>query len=268
MGRIGKIEGLSLKLSSLGVRIISLSLAVAIILVWEYGSGVLFDPFFLSKPSVIIAQLVTMLFEGNLLYHMEITLYEAIIGFIIGFVLGVGGGYILGHLPKAYHALSPYVLAFYSTPSLAMAPLFVIWLGLGIESKIALAGLVVFFIMFLNVVSGVREVDTQLLDVMKVMKANYWEILAKVEFPSIIPWIISGARVTIPLAYVGAFAAEFISSNRGVGYLVQAALGYYDTPVIYVVLLVIAVQVLAMNVALNKIQDHLLSWRAKEVVVI
>ncbi|MGB9063032.1 MAG: ABC transporter permease subunit, partial [Pseudolabrys sp.] len=146
-------------------------------------------------------------------------------------------------------------------PKVALAPLFVLWFGLGIESKIALAAALVLFLVFLNTFAGVRQVDQDLIEIARLMKATRLQVIAKVIVPSAMSWMFAGLRVSVPYALIGAVIGEMVASNKGLGYLVQFSGAQFDTAGVFAVLIVIALLAMALNFLVDVVQNHLEQWR-------
>ena len=161
--------------------------------------------------------------DGSLWFHSWITIQETVAGFILGSVGGIVLGFGIGRNSRLAEILDPFVLAVYSVPKVALAPLFIIWFGIGIWMKIVLAAVTVLFIVFFNTLAGVRNVDRDLTDAVWLMGAKPRDILMKVLVPSAMGWALTGVRIAIPYALIGAIIGELIASNRGIGYLISAS---------------------------------------------
>ena len=219
---------------------------VFMLLIWQVVSGNLVDPFFISSPTAVVARLWTWTREGSILPHIWATVYATFLGFIIGAVLGVFGGIWLGLSPFFSRLLSPYIWAFNALPKVALAPLLILWFGLGIQSKVALSAVLVVFLVFVNTFSGVREVDQDLIDGVRLMKAKRHQILTKVMLPCATSWISVGFK---------------IASNKGLGYLVQRAGSEFDTAGAFAALAVIALIAVVLNEFVQAIQTRLERWK-------
>jgi NitT/TauT family transport system permease protein len=239
---------------------------VAFLLAWELASGRIFDQFFLSKPSHIAASLWAMLTKEALLYHMQFTVVEALAGYVIGAAAGLLLGFMLARLEFVYRIVEPYVVAFYGIPRIALAPLFILWFGIGITSKIAVAAIMVFFIVLINTIAGIRSAPAQLVQVARVMGASEWDLTRKVVFPAATPFIIAALQITVPQAMIGAIVGEFISSNRGVGHLINRAAGFLDTPGLFAGIFALLVIVLVMNYAITRLGNHLMRWNPRKTL--
>jgi len=240
-----------------------LAFAALFFAVWEIASGRVVEAFFVSRPSAIVASLWAMLSREALLYHLQFTIVEATVGYVIGAVAGLALGFLLARLDAVYRIIEPFVVAFYGIPRIALAPLFILWFGIGISSKIAVAAIMVFFIVFINTIAGVRAAPPQLLQVARVMGASEWDLVRKVIFPAATPFIIAGLQITVPQAMIGAIVGEFISSNRGVGHLISRAAGWLDTPGLFAGIFTLLVVVMVMNVGIGLLGGYLMRWNPK-----
>lgn len=238
--------------------------AAAFFAVWELASGRIVDQFFVSRPSAIAASLWAMATKEALAYHLQFTIVEALVGYLIGASAGLVSGFLIARSDLVYRIVEPFVVAFYGIPRIALAPLFILWFGIGITSKIAVAAVMVFFIVFINTIAGIRAASPQLLQVARVMGASEWDLVRKVIFPAATPFIVAGLQITVPQAMIGAIVGEFISSNRGVGHLISRAAGWLDTPGLFAGILALLVVVLLMNVGITALGNHLMRWNPKQ----
>jgi NitT/TauT family transport system permease protein len=236
-------------------------LGIVILLAWQGASGRLVDDFFISNPVEVAERLWQWIADGSLLLHIWATVYETLMGFIIGAVGGVVLGIWLGVAPFTNRLLSPYLNALNALPKVALAPLFVLWFGLGIASKIALAAVLVLFLVFLNTYAGVREVDQDLIDGARLMRATRAQLIAKVIVPSAMSWVFAGLKISVPYALIGAVLGEMIASNRGLGYLVQFSGSQFDSAGVFAVLIVIALLAVALNFLIEMVQHRMQLWR-------
>jgi NitT/TauT family transport system permease protein len=228
---------------------------------WQWASGRLIDPFFVSSPSLVFGKLYTWLLNGELFHHLSITLYATAIGFVIGSAIGFALGLLFGKFAFLAEVMDPYITALYSIPKLALAPLFIIWFGIGIESKIAVSASIVFFVVFLNTYSGVREVNPLYIHATQIMGASQWAVMRTVIIPSATAWVITGLKVSVPYALVGTVIGEFMSSNRGIGFIIAQATGLFDTNSVFAGILVLAVVGAVINSILKRVEGWLLRWR-------
>lgn len=237
------------------------ALGVVILLLWQGASGRLVDNFFISNPIDVGRRLLDWIADGSLFIHIWATVYATVLGFIVGSIGGVVLGIWLGVSPFTSRLLNPYLNALNALPKVALAPLFVLWFGLGIESKVALAAVLVLFLVFLNTYAGVREVDQDLIDGARLMKATRTQVITKVIIPSAMSWVFAGLKISVPYALIGAVLGEMIAANRGLGYLVQFSGSQFDSAGVFAVLVVIALLAVALNFLVEFVQRRMQQWR-------
>lgn len=214
---------------------------VVVIAGWQFASGTIVDPFFVSKPSEIWRELSALVTSGSLLLNTLATLQEAAIGYAVGAISAVAFGFLLGRMRWLGEVLDPFVTAFFCIPKLAIAPLIILWFGIGLESKVVLAALLTFYMTFWNTYAGVQKVDNDLLNVVRVMGATPWQLTREVIFPASIGWTLVGLRMSVPYALMGAVVGEIMAGNKGLGYLVQANASQFNTAGVFAVLIVLAI---------------------------
>jgi NitT/TauT family transport system permease protein len=228
---------------------------------WEYSSGRLIDPLFVSSPSAVGMRLWRWIVTGSLWTHLSITLYATAFGFVIGAGVGFALGLLFGRNQTVADIFDPYITALYSIPKIALAPLFIIWFGIGIESKIAVSASIVFFVVFLNTYAGVRDVNPLYIHATRIMGGGSAEVLRHVIIPSASTWVITGLKVSVPYALVGTVIGEFMSANRGIGFIISQATGLFDTASVFAGLFVLGVVGAIINVALRHTEAWLLRWK-------
>lgn len=241
-----------------------LGLLATLVITWQLGSVWSGSEFYISTPSAIAASFWAILRSGELLFHASITTVEALAGFLIGGSAGVFVGLILGRSRILADILDPFLTAIYSLPKVALAPLFVLWLGIGIEMKIVLAAVTVFFLVFLNTYTGVRSVSREQLTVLRLMGASEWQLVSKLVLPSAITWVFAGLRLSVPYALIGAIVGEIIASNRGLGYLISNAASKFDTPGVFAALIAIVALTMLLNLAVKTLEHILMPWKEAE----
>jgi NitT/TauT family transport system permease protein len=249
------------------VRIAQLVVLVTFFGIWQVVSGqpgdrwVLIDEYYVSRPSDAFAEIQEWWTEGVLWNHVWVTLQETLVGWFIGGVGGMLVGFALGIGRIASRILNPFVMAVYAIPKLALAPLFLLWFGLGMQSKVAFVAAVVFFLIFFNTYSGVREVSVDQLDQLRIMGASSLQAHLRVTVPSAMTWVIAGLHVTVPYAFVGAVVGEMIAANRGLGYLVQRASQSFNTAELVGAVIVLVLLALVLNGVVSAFERFLLRWR-------
>jgi NitT/TauT family transport system permease protein len=256
----GRARKLS-EMSGSAMLLCQLALGAAILVAWQVASGWLIDAFFISNPADVARRLATWTADGSIFLHLWATLYATLAGFVIGAVIGFVLGIWLGISQFMSRLLNPYLWSLNALPKVALAPLFILWFGLGIESKIALAAVLVLFLVFLNTFSGVREVDRDLIDSARLMRATRFQVITKIVMPSAMSWVFAGLKTSVPYALIGTVLGEMIASNRGLGYLVQFSGAQFDTAGVFAVLVVIALLAVALNLVVEMVQARIERWR-------
>ena len=220
--------------------ILSLALLVVFLAAWQWGPGLLGIPPFIIPPlSMVYQEFLRMLAVSALMTHTGITAAEVIAGFVLGSLLGAFFGYILGMSPTAEFALSPYILALQIAPKVAFAPLFILWMGFTVYPKILVAILIVFFPVMVNVLSAIRTVDPDLINLARAFKATRAQIFWKIEFPASLPPLFAGLRIASTLAVVGVVVGELVVGNMGLGYLLSFGEGQANTAMVFVAILML-----------------------------
>lgn len=223
-----------------GVAGASLALLVAFLAAWEWLPGLLdVPPFILPPASQTWNEFLRMLASERLLWHAGITSLEVVAGFALGSLLGMFIGYVLGISPKAEMILSPYLLALQIAPKVAFAPLFVMWLGYTVYPKILVAILIVFFPVMVNVLTAIRTVDPDLVNLARSFSASRWQIFRMIEYPATLPPLFSGLRIGSTLAVIGVVVGELVGGNLGLGYLLVFGEGQGNTAMVFVTIIVL-----------------------------
>jgi NitT/TauT family transport system permease protein len=233
---------------------------IAILALWQAAS-MIFGDYWFGTPRGVAARLAEGIWSGELLRHAGYTLIAALLGFVVGGIPAVALPFLLRKAPIVTAILDPFMMGGYGAPKLALAPLFIVWFGIGIESKMALVVFTVFFIVYFATHAGVRALDARLVQVVRILGADERQVARHVVLPGSIPYIFTGFRIALPYAIGGAVIAELISSNRGLGYLLQARAMDFDTTGVLVALVATALIVLIGNAALNAAERRLLRWR-------
>lgn len=237
---------------------------LVLVSLWELSSGRIIDPFWISSPSRVFGYLWGVISDGSIFGHLAITLYETFTGFVIGAVAGIGFGFLLARKETLAQILDPFIVAFNGIPRIALAPLFIIWFGIGPNSKVILVVIVVFFLTFFNTFSGIKGVDIELKNVLRIMGASERQILLKVTLPATIPWITTGLKISVPFALVGAVVGEFIAASKGLGYLINYNTSLFSTTGALGGILVLALIVVLCNEIIERAEAYLLRWRPRE----
>ncbi len=248
--------------------IIALRLAVLVVTLggWELAARFkVIDPFFYSMPSQIWAQIVEWVQEGTsqgpLWQQVLVTLEETVIGFLIGAVAGVVCGILLGRNKLLSDVFSLYIQIANSIPRVVLGSVFVIALGLGMASKVALAVVMVFFVVFGNAFQGVREADKYMIANAQILGASPRQVTMSVVIPSAMSWILASLHVSFGFALVGAVVGEFLGAKEGIGLLIATAQGAFNASGVFAAMIVLAVVALAADFLLSQLEKRLLKWR-------
>jgi NitT/TauT family transport system permease protein len=246
-----------------GWRMIGLQIAfvAGLLALWEVLATWVVDPFWISRPSKIGSRIWEWLQTGYLERNTLATLEAAVLGLVLGVVLGVAVGFFFGRSRVLGRVTAPVMTSFYSLPRVAIAPLFVLWFGIGMTSKVVLSATGVFFLMFYNTLSGVRNVDSDLVDVTRIMGARRRDIARKVILPSSLSWLLLGLKLSIPYSLIGAVVGEIIASNRGLGYVVQYSAGQFDSTGVFAALFTLMVISLVLDGIAKVMERRALRWK-------
>jgi NitT/TauT family transport system permease protein len=220
--------------------------------------------FFFGEPLKIASRIGNWFFVNRDIYeHLAITLLETVLAFGLGTALGLGFGLWLALSPVAAAILDPYIKALNSMPRVILAPIFAVWFGLGVASKVALGITLVFFIVFFNVYQGVREVSPVILANARMLGADGRALLRHVYLPSATSWVFSSLHTSVGLAFVGAVVGEYLGSARGVGYLILQAEGTFDINTVMAGILVLTAFALLLDAAVGRIEKRLMKWQPR-----
>ena len=246
-----------------------IALLVAIFVIWHVSTSpglippIFFDnehraAFFFGEPVKIFSAIWVWFTSGEIYPHLWVTLQETALAFVIGTVLGLAVGLWLGLTPMASAILDPYIKAMNAMPRVILAPIFMVWFGLGIWSKVALGVTLVFFIVFFNVYQGVKEVSPVVLNNARMLGANASQLLRYVYLPSATSWVFSSLHTSVGMAFVGAVVGEYLGSAKGVGYLIHQAEGSFDINTVFAGILVLTVFALLLDFAVTFAENKLL----------
>ncbi|MCZ2148021.1 MAG: ABC transporter permease [Bryobacterales bacterium] len=240
-------------------------LGAVLLLGWEAGAktGVL-QPFFFSRPSDVLARVWKMVAGGGIWEHLAATVAEASLSFLIGVSGGVVFGFLLARNRFLGDLFDPYIRIVNALPRVVLAPIFLLWFGLGIWSKVALGVTVVFFIVFFNTFQGVREVDPVMVNNARMLGASERQLIRHVLIPSALTWIFSSLHISIGFAIIAVVVGEYLGSSRGIGYLISQAEGVFDTTGVFAGMAILAGVVLAVGALVDRLERYLLRWKARD----
>jgi len=217
--------------------------------------------FFFGQPLEVFRRIWIWFSSGSIYLHLGVTLIETLLAFATGTILGLGVGLWLALSPLASALADPYIKAMNAMPRVILAPIFAVWFGLGILSKVALGITLVFFIVFFNVYQGVKEVSPVVLNNARMLGANRRQLLRTVYLPSAMSWVFSSLHTSVGMAFVGAVVGEYLGSARGVGYLILQAEGAFDINTVFAGILVLTAFALALDTVVTLVENRLLVWR-------
>src|SRR5262244_162398 len=251
------------------LHLLGLQLLVAVVALglWQFFATVpmfgviLLPPFFFSNPAGVGARVYDLFAGGKIWMHLWITLEESILAFVIGSVAGVLVGFWFARQPLVAAVFDPYVKMINALPRVVLAPIFALWLGLGIWSKVALGVTLVFFIVFFNVYQGVKEVSPTVLANARMLGMSERALMRHVYWPSALSWMFSSLHTAVGFAVVGAVVGEYLGSAAGLGYIIQQAEGVFDVAGVFAGMLVLAAFVIGIDFIVTLVERRLLIWR-------
>jgi len=238
------------------------ALAIAVFaLWWGLTASNILPPFFFGEPFKVILRVAEWFIVGDIWEHLGVTLIETVLAFVIGLTLGLAVGLWLGLSALASALADPYIKAFNAMPRVILAPIFAVWFGLGIWSKVALGVTLVFFIVFFNVYQGVREVSPVVLANARMLGASQRQLLSHIYLPSATSWVFSSLHTSVGMAFVGAVVGEYLGAAKGVGYLILQAEGSFDINTVFAGILVLTACALLLDWGVTLAERRLLKWR-------
>ena len=244
------------------LRVWQLLVLVVILGVWHAATRSQQVAFFFGEPLMVAQRIWNWFFVARDIYlHLGVTLLETVLAFGIGTLAGLGVGLWLALSPLTSAILDPYVKAMNSMPRVILAPIFAVWFGLGVASKVALGFTLVFFIVFFNVYQGVKEVSPTVLASARMLGATRNQLLRHVYLPSATSWVFSSLHTSVGLAFVGAVVGEYLGSSRGVGYLILQAEGTFDINTVMAGILVLTAFALVLDWVVGRVEAHLMRWQ-------
>jgi NitT/TauT family transport system permease protein len=214
-----------------------------------------------SQPSDVARGVANVVWTGEIWQHLEATLTEMAVGYAVGTLIGVFLGFLFGRVKLLGEIFNPYISLFNGIPKVALAPVFVIWFGIGLMSKIAIIMTMVFFVVFINTFAGLRSINEEYVAIIRIMGASRWQVVREVFLPATLPFILVGLRAGIPFSVIGAVVGEFIAATKGLGYFINYHQGTFDTTGIFVGVAILAGLVVVLDGLLSILEHRLLKWR-------
>jgi len=246
--------------------ITQLGLLATLLGMWEMVAATgHIDPFFFPRPSEIASRVAEWVVDADLYEHFAITLFETLMGYGIGTFLGITTGVFLALSPRIAEVLDPFIKALNAVPRVVLAPLFVLWFGLGVWSKVALAVTLVFFVTFFNAYQGVKQVNPVIVNNARILGAGQRSLLRHVYLPAAESWILSSLRASVGFAIIGAIIGEYLGSSAGLGHVIAQAEGLFDATGVFAGIVVLAAFVLVLDRLLDLVEHRLIAWRPNAV---
>jgi NitT/TauT family transport system permease protein len=244
----------------LGIATTQVGILIALLMLWQFLVTDASLPYF-SRPSLILAKLYELLSHRDIYRHMSVTLAEIALGYSLGAAFGLSLGFILGRSRFLSAALQPYIIGLYSIPKIALAPVFIVWLGLGMASKVAVVFVASFFLVFFNTYSGLISINEELVRLARLMGASWPQTVARVILPAAAHQIFLGLRTAVPYAVIGAVIGEYIGSSEGLGYFILYASQTYDATALFAGIIILVAIVFIANFGLNWLEGRVIRWR-------
>ena len=246
---------------SLWINLLRIGVVGGFFLLWEMAAGRWIEPFLISSPSRIFSSLIANIQSGTLIGHTWVTFQEIGIGFPLGAISGISAGYLFGRSRTLAEVFEPIIIALYGVPRTALAPLFIVWLGIGIWSKVGVVLLLTFFLNFFNTYAGMKQMDREYIDLARLMGAKGFKLTFRVILPAVSPYIFTGLKTSIPFSVIGAVVGEFIASTEGLGFFIRLSAGIFKTADVFVGILVLMSMVIVMNTIAGLVERRVLQWQ-------
>jgi NitT/TauT family transport system permease protein len=236
---------------------------IILIAIWHaYVTIFSVSPFILPSPFAVWDAVLVLLADARTWQHTLITLYEIVAGFVLAVIIGIVFGGFLGKIRWLEHTLNPLIVGLQVMPKVALIPLFIVWFGFGVTSKIVLAAVISFFPIMTNTILGIKSVEAGHRDVMLALNASRWQTFRDVELPSALPFILTGMEVGIVLATIGAIVGEYLGGSQGLGYMAVATLNAFDVQGMFGVILILTVLGLILYFLVVMLRRYLTPWHA------
>jgi NitT/TauT family transport system permease protein len=246
--------------SRLGIVSMQVGILLVLLALWQFSVSDASLPYF-SRPTLVIAKLFELLRHPDIYRHIRITMTEIALGYTLGAGFGLVLGFVLGRSQFLSSVLQPYIIGLYSIPKVALAPVFIVWLGLGMASKVAVVFVTCFFLVFFNTYSGLVTINEELVRLARLMGASWPQVVVRVILPAAAHQIFLGLKTAVPYAVIGAVIGEYIGSNEGLGYYILYASQTYDAPALFAGIIILVAIVFIANFGLNLLERRVIRWR-------
>lgn len=247
----------------LWVPLVRVAVIGGFLLLWEIASAWWLEPFLISSPSRIVNALIQGFQSGDLMDNTRVTFQEIAIGFPAGAICGIALGFWFGRSRNLAEIFEPIIIALNGIPRTALAPLFIVWLGIGLWSKVGVVFLLTFFLNFFNTYAGMRQMDQEYVDLARLMGAGRWKLTFRVILPAIAPYMFTGIRTSIPFSVIGAIVGEFVAATEGLGFFIRTSAGLFRTADVFVGIIVLMFMVIIMDKIAEMIERKALRWQAR-----
>ena len=239
---------------------VQLGILASILVLWQISVSSK-NLMFFSRPTLVAERLYELFIDGEIYPHILVTLQEVVIGYVIGAALGLALGFLFGRSKVMSKIFQPFIIGLYSVPKIALAPLFIVWFGLGIESKVAVVVLATFFLVFFNTYSGLLNINEELVNLARLMNATWSQTIRRVILPAAAGQIFIGLKTAVPYAVIGAVIGEYIGADAGLGYFVLYSSQTFDAPSMFSEIVVLVALVFGINLVLGAIEKRAMRWR-------
>ena len=249
-----------------GIAYLQLTLLVGTLVLWEVIARVFDTGFWTSSPIAVAQAMYAWYQSGELVSDLKITLFEAGAGFVLGSIAGGLIGFVLGWVRKLGDLFEPFILSLYTLPKVALAPLFVLWFGIGVTNKVMFSSLLVFVMVFFTTFQGTRQVDRDLVENVRLLGATRFQTWTKIAIPYSAVWVFTGLRIGLPYALIGAIVGEFVASDAGVGFRIKEATSFFNTGAVFAGLVLLMGISITLLSGLKLIERRALRWQTADTL--